>query len=64
MDEEQSGTSELNGVGALAATVTALLVLVAIVALFLLFKFNLFNGGKPGNLPTTAPARHSPVLIV
>ena len=63
MDEGQSDTAESTGAGALAATVMAVLVLVAIVALFLLLKFNLFHGGKPANLPTTAPAQHVPALI-
>jgi hypothetical protein len=48
--------------GVLAATAMALVVLIVIIVLFLLLKFNLFDGGKPANLPSTAPAPRTLVL--
>jgi hypothetical protein len=64
MHERRDDDAKQEGAGAIAATVMALAVLVAIIVLFLLLKFNLFNGGKPANLPTTAPAPHTVVLPV
>ena len=55
MREQQRDEAATEGVGAIAATVMAIVILIAIVVLFVVFKFNLFDGTTANDVHGSLP---------